>query len=135
MKRFVVFLLVGGTNTAIGISMQYGFMWLTQNPYISNIIAYFIGFWLSFWWHDSLTFGDIEDKSKHRIFHYVIVYVISFLANFASLAVCVDYLRISPLTAFIISAGVFAIVSYLLNLHFVFSTQNQATKVKTSSKF
>ncbi len=126
MRRFIVFLLVGGTNTVIGISMQYGFMWLTHNPYFSNGLAYFIGFWLSFWWHDSLTFGDIEAKSKHRIYLYVLVYILSFIANFISLAITVDYFGISPFIAFIISAGVFAIVSYLLNLRFVFTNKQTA---------
>lgn len=131
MRRFAVFLMVGGTNTLIGLSMQYILMWLLQNYYLANGIAYFIGFWLSFWWHDKLTFGDIESKSKHRVYLYVIVYIISFIANFITLALLVDYFGISPFIAFIISSGVFAIVSYLLNLYFVFSVKakpNQAVK-------
>lgn len=125
MRRFATFLLVGGANTAVGLSMQYALMWYTHNPYLSNGIAYFIGFWLSFWWHDKLTFGDIASKSKYRVFPYTVVYIISFIANFLTLALLVDVFGISAFIAFVISSAVFAIVSYTLNLNFVFSTAKQ----------
>jgi putative flippase GtrA len=126
MRRFATFLMVGGANTVVGLSMQYALMWLTHNPYLSNAVAYFIGFWLSFWWHDKLTFGDIEEKSRYRVFPYTVVYIISFIANLLALALLVDVLEISAFIAFIISSGVFAIVSYTLNLNFVFSTAKQS---------
>ncbi len=120
-RRIAVFLVVGGTNTVIGLAMMATLQWLTGNPFLSNAVSYFIGFFLSFWWHDRFTFGDIEDKHERRILGYLVVYVLSFLANFLALAVCVDGLHIAPFPSFVISSAVFAAVSYGLNRLFVFA--------------
>ncbi len=121
VRRIAVFLAVGGTNTLVGLAMMSGLLWLTGNPFFANAVSYFIGFFLSFWWHDRFTFGDIADKHERRIVGYLVVYVLSFLANFLTLALCVDGLHMNPFAAFVVSSAVFAAVSYSLNRFFVFA--------------
>lgn len=120
MKRFILFLLVGGMNTLIGIAMMVAFYHLTGSPYLANITAYTIGFFLSFLFQDLITFRDIKDKSRARIISYSATYFIAFLVNFVFLSIT---LRISALhkeLIFVMSSGVFAITSYILMNNFVF---------------
>lgn len=120
MKRFILFLLVGGMNTIIGIAMMITFFYITGNPYIANITAYAIGFFLSFWLQDIITFGDIKNKSRARIIAYSATYFVAFLVNFVFLSIFLQNFDLPKEVIFILSSGVFALTSYLLINNFVF---------------
>lgn len=125
MKRFMLFLLVGGVNTMIGIAMMVAFFHITGNPYAANIIAYTIGFFLSFLLQDIITFGDIQNKSRARIITYSATYFVAFLVNFLFLSLCLQISDLPKEVLFILSSGVFATTSFLLMNNFVFISHCQ----------
>jgi putative flippase GtrA len=114
MKRFAVFLLVGGANTAVGLTLMIALFHFSGNPYFANSASYAIGFFLSFWLQDSITFGDIKNKSQTRIATYAATYFTAFLANFAFLGICLQFTSLPEILILTLSPLVFVITSYTL---------------------
>lgn len=128
MKRFILFFLVGGANTLIGIAMMIAFFYITGNAYLANVTAYTIGFFLSFWLQDIITFGDVKNKPRTRIIAYSATYLIAFLVNFVFLSICLQIPSLPKEVIFILSSGVFAMTSYSLMNNFVFISQCERSR-------
>lgn len=126
VKRFAVFLMVGGANTVLGLSIMFGLNAISHNPYFANVSAYVICFFFSFWAHASITFNDIEGKRKQRIIPYAAVYAIAFLSNYLVLVLALHLTAWSPETIFVLTSGVFALTSYALNKAYVFRRREDA---------
>lgn len=120
------FLLVGGANTVLGLSIMFILNAVSHNPYFANVAAYVICFFSSFWAHDAITFKDIEEKRRWRIIPYVAVYAISFLANYLVLTLALNFTALPAEVIFVLTSVVFAITSYGLSKAFVFSKKTNA---------
>ena len=125
MRRFILFIMVGGANTVLGLSIMFVLNAVTNNPYFANMIAYVIGFFVSFWGHDAITFKDIEEKRRWRIIPYAVVYAIAFLANYLALGLALHFTAWPVEVVFVLTSAVFAVTSYSLNKAFVYSKGNK----------
>ena len=125
MKRFALFLLAGGTNTIVGLSLMIALSHVTGNPYVANIASYVTGFFLSFWLQDVITFRNVKNKSHARIITYFATYVTAFIANLVSLNICLRFTPLSEVASLMLSAGVFVITSYVLMNSAVFVSHSE----------
>lgn len=125
MYQVIIFLIVGGANTLLGLLIMYMINYFTGNPYLANITAYIVGFFSSYWAHRLITFRYGVDKNQSRIYRYGLVYIASFALNFIALKILLNYSTLSSNIIFIITSFVFALSSYGLNKAFVFNVKNQ----------
>lgn len=120
--------MVGGANTVLGLSIMFILNKVSHNPYFSNVAAYVICLFLSFWAHDVITFKDIEEKRRWRIIPYVAVYAIAFLANYLALGFALHFTAWPVEVVFVLTSAVFAITSFSLNKAFVYSNGSKCAR-------
>lgn len=128
MERFAVFLLVGGANTAIGLTLMFALFHVSGNAYFANSLSYLIGFFLSFWLQDIITFQDVKNKSRMRIIAYGVTYFIAFLANIIFLWLCLRLTSLPQIHSLFLSTVVFALTSYALMNNFVFISRGEQSQ-------
>ncbi len=120
MRRFIIFLIVGGGNTILGLAIMFILNIVTHNPYFANAVAYVIGFFTSYWGHDSITFRGAKSKKPWRIVPYAIVYATAFILNYAVLSLTLTWTTWPVEVIFVVTSCVFAAASYSLSKTFVF---------------
>lgn len=122
MYRFLIFILIGVTNSILGLLMMVGLVAAGFNPYAANLVAYTVGFFFSFYLHDNLTFNDAPKINKWRIVTYCFVYLTSFVANYCMLFLLLEAM-VDSKVSFVLSSATFAVVSFLLNKSIVYKVR------------
>lgn len=115
-SRFVRFLLVGGLNTAFGYGVFLACLWLGMHYAIAGAIAMGLGVLFNFKSTGNLVF---RSKGNRKLPHFVGVYAIIYLVNTLSLGVMLRF-SIPEWLGGLILLVPSAILSYVLNRHFVF---------------
>lgn len=120
MNQFSIFVLVGVANTALGYSVIFGCLYLAgMSPEFSNIIGYLIGLVASYFLHRNYTFRS-KRQPKTEFFNFVVVFLIAYVANLATLIILVRALEAHAGFSQIIAGAVYVATSYLLNRNYVF---------------
>lgn len=118
-KKFRLFILVGILNTIFGYSIFSLLVFLGLHYTLAIFLATCLGVLFNF-----KTIGSIVFKnSNHRlIFRFFGVYAIQYVVN-VSLIKCLLLLSLNVYVAGAFSTLFCAIISYLLNKHFVFEAK------------
>ena len=120
MNQFSIFILVGVVNTALGYSVIFGCLYLAgMSPEFSNIIGYLIGLVASYFLHRNYTFRSKRQR-KAEFFNFIVVFLIAYTANLATLIILVRALEAHAGLSQIIAGAVYVAASYLLNKNYVF---------------
>ncbi len=120
MNQFSIFILVGVVNTALGYSVIFGCLYLAgMSPEFSNIIGYLIGLVASYFLHRNYTFRSKRQR-KTEFFNFMVVFLIAYIANLATLIILVRALEAHAGLSQIIAGAVYVATSYLLNKNYVF---------------
>lgn len=115
-SRFVRFLLVGGLNTAFGYGVFVACLWLGMHYAIAGAISTVLGILFNFKSTGNLVF---RSKGNRKLPRFVAVYAIIYLVNTLSLGVMLRF-GIHEWLGGLILLVPSAILSYVLNRHFVF---------------
>jgi len=115
-SRFVRFLLVGGLNTAFGYGVFVACLWLGMHYAIAGAISTVLGILFNFKSTGNLVF---RSKGNRNLPRFVAVYAIIYLVNTLSLGVMLRF-GIHEWLGGLILLVPSAILSYVLNRHFVF---------------
>ncbi|WP_171941108.1 GtrA family protein [Herbaspirillum rubrisubalbicans] len=125
------YLVNGGLNTAIGLSLIFFFMHVVRlSPQLSNFLAYAITLFTSFFLHKRFTF-----KSKGAVHRelglFFLVYWLSYFGNLTALSLLLRY-HVVPGIAQIASSAVFVAISFILQRVVIFSRKHE--KIERENK-
>lgn len=114
--RFIRFLLVGGLNTAFGYGVFVTCLWLGMHYALAGAISTVMGVLFNFKSTGNLVF---RSKGNRRLPRFIAVYAIIYLVNVLALGVMLQF-GIPEWLGGLILLLPSAILSYVLNRHFVF---------------
>ncbi|MBC8733168.1 GtrA family protein [Paraburkholderia sp. UCT31] len=112
LRQFIKYLLVGGLNTVISAAIIFIVQAAGAIPVVANIVGYAMGVGLSFALNSRFTFRT--EATRHTAIRFLIVVLISYLANLATM-VSVLHLTHAPYLAQLCGIPVYVIVGFLGN--------------------
>jgi putative flippase GtrA len=116
--RFIKFLFVGGLNTLFGYGMFALFIYFDLHYSIASLLATMLGVLFNFKTTGKLVF---RSSNNRLIFRFIGVYVIGYLVNILFLKIF-QLFEINVYLSGAILILPLAVLSYLLNSRYVFST-------------
>lgn len=120
--EFIRFACVAGLNTAFGYGVYAFFIWLGIHFSLATLLSTIAGVLFNFKTYGIIVF---RNKSNRLIFRFIIVYVMLYLCNVASIAL-LKLLGLSSYMAGLIMFVPIGLLGYLLNKKFVYH-KNKAT--------
>ncbi|HCM43461.1 MAG: hypothetical protein UY39_C0018G0014 [Candidatus Kaiserbacteria bacterium GW2011_GWC2_49_12] len=128
LKRIVRFLISGGLATGVNLLTLYflanvvGLWYLT-----SSIVAFFVGFVVSFTLQKFWTFKDHrKDIIGRQLVIYLAIVLVNLILNTALVYVFVEYMALWPLVAQALAALIIAFEGFFAYKYFVFRTDSSA---------
>ena len=112
------YLCAGVINSSIGFCVIFLVMFLGGSAFVSNIIGYAIGFFISFVLSKKFVFRS-QGKLNRETVRYALVFFVSFLLNLLILHACLNF-EIYPYIAQIIAAFFYTGSMFLMSRFFVF---------------
>ncbi len=89
--QFLKFLLIGGLNTIIGLSVIVGAMYfLGVNPIAANFLGYLLGVVVSFALNGKLTFRQ-DSLSRNMFARFVGIYLFAYLVNVGAVSIFLPF--------------------------------------------
>ena len=119
IMQFIKFGIVGLANTAIGLAIYYGFLWLGVNYLISNAASWLISVLNAFYWNNNYVFKNNGTWFKSLVKTYI-SYGFSFLLGSVLLYVFVEWCGITKMLAPLLILLVTIPVNFLLNKFWTF---------------
>ena len=120
---FIKFCIVGCINTTIGLGIIFFLYNIIKFDYrLSNIIGYAIGLCSSFILNKRWTFKS-QDASSKELFPFMIVFLVSYFANFFTLLYTSEILRINKNISQIVAMVVYTVINYLGNKLITFANK------------
>lgn len=122
LLRIVRFFIAGGTATAVNLATLYALVHFAGLWYlISSVIAFFMGFVVSFTLQKFWTFRDHRtDVVGKQLAIYLGIVLFNLLLNTAFVYVLVEYVGLSPILAQALAALTIAVEGYFAYKIFVF---------------
>jgi putative flippase GtrA len=118
--RFVRFLIVGFTNTLIGLLIIYSCKWLFEmGDIIANFIGYGIGMILGFMLNKNWTF-KYKGKITPTFLRYIFVLISAYLINLSTVIYAINYMLLDSYLAQTLGILPYTLTSYLGSRFFVF---------------
>jgi putative flippase GtrA len=87
------FILVGGLNTLVGMSVIFILLYLGVNNYISNLSGYIVGLIISFFLHKYYTFESKNKPTIKEVIQFLLVFAISYSSNILILYFSLFYME------------------------------------------
>jgi putative flippase GtrA len=112
LRQFIKYLLVGGLNTLIAAAIIFIVQAAGAIPVVANVVGYAIGVGVSFALNSKFTFKT--EATRHTAIRFLIVMLISYLANLATM-MSVLHLTHAPYLAQLCGIPVYVIVGFLGN--------------------
>jgi len=114
LKRIVRFFIAGGTATAVNLGTLYALVHVAGLWYLtSSVIAFFMGFVVSFTLQKFWTFRDHRtDVVGHQLAVYLGIVLFNLLLNTALVYALVEYVGLSPILAQALAALTIAAEGY-----------------------
>lgn len=119
IMQFIKFGIVGLANTAIGLAIYYGFLWLGVNYLMANTASWVISVFNAFYWNNKYVFKNESIWISSLLKTYV-SYGFSFLLGSVLLYVFVEWCSISKILAPLFILIVTIPVNFLLNKFWTF---------------
>jgi putative flippase GtrA len=120
LRRMLVYVAVGSVNTAVCYALFAALVEVCRWHYELALAAdYAFGIVLGYGLHRLTTFGD-RTHLRRAFGKYTLTLVVTFLANFALLALIVRAGWMEPLAAQAVAMLVVTLVSYVAQKHWVF---------------
>lgn len=120
VKQFIRFGIIGAVNTALGLGLYYGLVFLGVHYILSHIIANAIGIFVSYSLNSRFTFKQTNANKAKQIIKVYAAYGITFLLGTSLLYLMVDVIGISELIAPLINLCFTVPTNFLLNKFWVF---------------
>lgn len=118
--RFVRFLIVGFTNTLVGLLIIYSCKWLLEMGDITaNFIGYGIGMILGFMLNKNWTF-KYKGEITPTFLRYIFVLISAYLINLSTVIYAINYMLLDSYLAQALGVLPYTLISYLGSRFFVF---------------
>jgi putative flippase GtrA len=119
--RLVRFVLVGLSNTAIGLLVIFACKgYLGLGDIESNLLGYGMGILLGFALNKHWTFGHVG-RMGPAFARYLLVLALAYVVNLATTVYAIDILALNSYVAHAIGVIPYGITGYLGSRHFAFS--------------
>jgi putative flippase GtrA len=120
---FIKFCIVGSINTTIGLVIIFTLYNIIKLDYrLSNIIGYVIALCSSYILNKRWTFKS-QNTSSRDILPFMIVFLVSYLANFVTLIYTSEILRINKNISQIVAMVVYTVINYFGNKLITFANK------------
>lgn len=117
-KRFLKFVVVGASNTALSFLVYVVLVKLSLYYILASIISYIAGILNSYILNTAFVFK--EKKTRKNLFMFSSVYLSALLINLSLLYIMVDVFRIGPITGQILVTGLVMIYNYIMQKKWTF---------------
>ena len=125
ISESVRFGIVGVANTAVGLSVIFGSIFLfNADPVIANASGYVLGFFFSFIFNKFWTFGDIRSSAK-SLPSFLIAASISYLLNLLVVILITLNFGLSPYLVQIFGMAVYTLSMFFGCRLFVFKAERR----------
>jgi putative flippase GtrA len=119
--RFAKFLLVGLSNTLVGVGVIYlAKWWAGIDDITSNALGYGVGLAMSFALNKAWTF-QFGGDSRVALARFLLVFVAAYLANLGTVLLFARTLEVNGYLAQLAGVLPYTLISYLGSRHFAFS--------------
>lgn len=126
--RFVRFVVVGLTNSFVGLLVIYGCKWfLDMGDIPANAIGYGIGIMLGFQLNKRWTFGH-NGVFLNTFLRYILVLAFAYAVNLTVVLYGIELLNLNSYLAQAMGIVPYTLVGYLGSHFFVFNKTNLETK-------
>lgn len=126
IKQFFRFCGVGSINTIVSLAVIFLLSEVFNFHYIaSNVCGYLVGLLLGFVLHKTLTFKNKSKETRKQFAQFVMIFIIAYLIQLASLAILVDILGLFEFASQILAAGIYTIINFVGNKIFTFKANNE----------
>lgn len=121
LEQFLRFITVGLITTTISYGVFLAALKLFFINYlISSCISFLSGVFLGYFFNKRWTFDSKKSESKKVILNYFLVYFLSLFISLIFLKISVDFFKIIPELAYIISIGITTCTNFIGIKFFVF---------------
>lgn len=118
--RFFRFLIVGFTNTLVGLLIIYSCKWLLEmGDIIANFLGYGIGMILGFMLNKNWTF-KYKGEITPTFLRYIFVLISAYLINLATVIYAINHMLLDSYLAQALGVFPYTLISYLGSRFFVF---------------
>lgn len=129
-SHFIVFFkfgLVGATTATI----YFLIMWIAHSLFDLNYIAavsiaYFFSTVFHFFANRHFTFGAVEDRHKHQLIRYLIMWAFNYIITIAIVGTCVKRFQFSPYVGVGMAVVFTMLIGYVLSRYWVFKIRGRA---------
>jgi len=119
LKQFIIFCLIGISNTIIHLGVYYLLVWINVHYLIANIIAFLISVINSYFLNKRFTFKNSK-TSVLTIVKLYASYGFTTLLGTGLLFLLVEIIGINKYISPVINIGIITFINFFLNKYFVF---------------
>lgn len=124
MKQFVIFGIIGISNTAVDFIMFWLLIQTSLHYVIANIVAYAVGMLNSYLWNNSITFksrrGNDQNIAVKRITRFIVWNGLMLLLSSALIYAVVEYMHWHALISKLVVTVVILVIQFLGSKKWVF---------------
>ena len=125
LREPIKFLLVGASNTVVGLSVIYvGLFYINLVDILANFLGYLAGFLWSYWANNIWTFSN-EAQGRLSVLRYAVVCIFAYSVNLLVIFALHKIVWVGTFLPHIAGMVCYTSISYIGSKHFVFSAEKQ----------
>ena len=121
--QFARFCIVGLSNTLVGLSVYYVFIWIRNDfamAITGLVLGWFLGVLNAFLWNRFFVFKENNEKWHRALIKIYLGYLLSLLMSLLLTYIQIQVLRISTLLVPIINIAVITPINFCISKYWVF---------------
>lgn len=123
-KSLVKYILVGITNTLIGYTLIFFFIFVGIYPEVSNLFGYGFVMIISYFLNKKFTFKSQNSHSK-EFSRFLLSMGLAYVLNLLTLMIGYRFFEINVYVSQILAGGVYTMSGYILSKNWVFTKDSQ----------
>ena len=128
--QFIKFGIVGVSNTILGLSIYYLFIWINKDLYqVGNVVSWIISVAWSCYWNNRFVFAQEKNGWNlllKRLGKSYVSYGISLLLSIILLYIQVEILKWSETIAPLVNLLITIPLNFLMNKYWTFKVESEA---------
>lgn len=120
IKQFIMFGIVGVSNTLISLLTYYALIYIGINYIISNTVGFIISVLNAYYWNNRYVFKKGNKSNIRAMAKTFVSYGITFVFSTVLLVVMIQYFKISKVIAPVLNLILTIPINFLLNKFWAF---------------
>lgn len=127
--QFIKFGIVGISNTILGLSIYYLFIWINKDLYqVGNVVSWIISVAWSCYWNNRFVFAQEKNGWNlllKRLGKSYVSYGISLLLSIILLYIQVEILKWSEIIAPLVNLSITIPLNFIMNKYWTFKVESE----------